>query len=557
MRQAIEIQPIIPKGWISEKLGNLADKITKGATPTTYGYKFQRSGINFIKIQNVFSGTIDLTSITDFISDEAHQNQRKSILKTDDVLFSIAGTIGETSIVKSQHLPANTNQAFAIISGFSDLLLPKYLEFQLRSFVSQKTKEKARGGAMNNVSLDDLKNLDLLLPPLPEQHRIVAKIEALFSELDKGIESFKTAREQLKIYRQALLKHAFSGKLTEQWRAENQDKLETAEALLQRIQTERQQRYQQQLKDWEATGKQGNKPKAPKTLPPLTAEELAELPELPMGWTWVSLANVSNVTGGLTKNSKRNGLTIKRPFLRVGNVYANRLELDEMHLIGISETEINRVELMKDDILIVEGNGSADQIGRVAIWNGAIAGCVHQNHLIKARPLNLVTSEFILYFLMSELGRKFIVRSASSTSGLYTLNITKIENLFIPFCISDEQNVLTDELAVKFSLVDQLDQTLTTALQQAEALRQSILKKAFSGQLVPQDPSDEPASVLLERIQAEKAALIAPKKGKRKMLLSIKLRTREIISYPGSQTARSGYSGKTLEQVKQELGNTE
>ncbi len=235
-----------------------------------------------------------------------------------------------------------------------------------------------------------------------------------------------------------------------------------------------------------------------------------------MGWTWVRLAYISNVTGGLTKNSKRSDLIIKRPFLRVGNVYANRLELDEMHLIGISETEINRVELMKSDILIVEGNGSADQIGRAAIWNAAIPGCVHQNHLIKARPLKLVTSEFILYFLMSELGRKFIVRSASSTSGLYTLNITKIENLFIPFCISDEQNVLTNELAVKFSLVDQLDQTLTTAIQQAEALRQSILKKAFSGQLVPQNPNDEPASVLLERIHAEKATLATPIKKRNK-----------------------------------------
>ena len=92
MRQEAEINRTIPTGWIREKLGSLADKITKGATPTTYGYEFQRSGINFIKIQNVFAGTIDLASITDFISEEAHQNQKKSILKVDDVLFSIAGT---------------------------------------------------------------------------------------------------------------------------------------------------------------------------------------------------------------------------------------------------------------------------------------------------------------------------------------------------------------------------------------------------------------------------------------------------------------------------------
>lgn len=343
------------------------------------------------------------------------------------------------------------------------------------------------------------------LPPTNEQHRIVTKIEALFSELDKGIESFKTAREQLKIYRQALLKHAFSGKLTEQWRTENQSKLESAETMLQRIQTERQQRYQQQLENWEIGGKQGSKPKAPKTLRPLTAEELAELPELPEGWEWLKLADVSDISGGLTKNQKREQLPLLRPYLRVANVYANRLELEEIHNIGVSENELDRVRLEDGDLLIVEGNGSIDQIGRVAIWKNQIPGCVHQNHLIKSRPLNIANSKFLLYFLMSEAGRKFIVRAASSTSGLHTLSISKVEGLFIPLCNKGEQEQVVLELESTLSGIDQLDQTITTALQQAEALRQSILKKAFSGQLVPQDPNDEPASVLLERIQAEKA----------------------------------------------------
>jgi type I restriction enzyme S subunit len=286
----------------------------------------------------------------------------------------------------------------------------------------------------------------------------------------------------------------------------NDKPLESADTLLKRIQQERAQRYQQQLADWEASGKQGSKPKPPKTLPPLSAEELAELPELPEGWGWFRLVDFSDISGGLTKNQKRSSLPIKRPFLRVGNVYANRLELEDMHETGISEAEIERVTLAKGDILVVEGNGSVDQIGRVAIWNGAIDGCVHQNHLIKARPFNLVRSEFILHFLMSELGRKFIVRSASSTSGLHTLSISKVESLFVPLCEIEEQDILLSELSSKLSLADQLDQTITTALQQAEALRQSILKKAFSGQLVPQDPNDEPASELLARIRAERDA---------------------------------------------------
>jgi type I restriction enzyme S subunit len=310
---------------------------------------------------------------------------------------------------------------------------PAYLYYFISHRLSEITKDN-RGSTIRYIRIGNLTDYDVAFPCEQAQHRIVAKIEELFSELDKGIENLKTAREQ------------------------NHDKLEPATALLARIHTEREQRYQQ----WQANG--GSKPKAPKPLPPLTKEELAELPELPEGWGWFKLADLSDISGGLTKNQKRNSLPLKRPFLRVGNVYANRLELDDMHDTGITEAELERVTLVKGDILIVEGNGSVDQIGRVAIWNGSIEGCVHQDHLIKSRPLSLAHAEFLLYFLMSELGRKFIVRAASSTSGLHTLSISKVESLFVPLCASEEQDALLSELASKLSLADQLDQTLTTAL---------------------------------------------------------------------------------------------
>jgi type I restriction enzyme S subunit len=149
-------------------------------------------------------------------------------------------------------------------------LLPALFEHFLRYVV---TKIPSNGYARHYQHLS--KSL-LPIPPLAEQHRIVAKIEELFSELDKGIENLKTAQAQLKVYRQALLKHAFEGKLTAQWREANRDKLETADALLKRIQQERAARYQQQLADWESAGKQGSKLKAPKEFQPLTADELAE-----------------------------------------------------------------------------------------------------------------------------------------------------------------------------------------------------------------------------------------------------------------------------------------
>ena len=120
---------------------------------------------------------------------------------------------------------------------------------------------------MNNVSLGDLKVLEAVLPPLNEQHRIVAKIEELFSEIDKGVESLQTAKAQLQVYRQALLKHAFEGKLTAQWRADNPDKVVPAVQLLAQIKQAREERYQQQLDEWKTAvekwefgGKEGRKP---------------------------------------------------------------------------------------------------------------------------------------------------------------------------------------------------------------------------------------------------------------------------------------------------------
>jgi len=180
-----EVAGAIADNWEINRLGNVSMLITKGSTPTTYGYQYQNEGINFIKVENVINGDIDLTSITTFISDEAHFSQARSILEEGDVLFSIAGTIGDTCVVRSEHLPANTNQALAIIRGTSDVFLPKFLKLQLDSFVSKQISDKARGGAMNNVSLGDLSELIVFVPPLEEQKRIVAKVDELMSLCDK------------------------------------------------------------------------------------------------------------------------------------------------------------------------------------------------------------------------------------------------------------------------------------------------------------------------------------------------------------------------------------
>jgi type I restriction enzyme S subunit len=174
-----------PKQWSVEYLGNIAQTSTKGATPTTYGFQFQSEVIRFIKVETVKKGRILKENITEFISPEAHEAQSRSKLESDDILFSIAGTIGETCIVQKEDLPANTNQALAIIRGTKTVFRPDFLKLQLDSFVANAIKSRARGGAMYNISLGDLKEMIVFIPPLAEQNRIVAKVDQLMSLCDE------------------------------------------------------------------------------------------------------------------------------------------------------------------------------------------------------------------------------------------------------------------------------------------------------------------------------------------------------------------------------------
>ena len=192
------------------------------------------------------------------------------------------------------------------------------------------------------------------------------------------------------------------------------------------------------------------------------------------------------------------------------------MRLEEIKYIGVKEEELDRVLLKDGDMLVVEGNGSPDQIGRVAIWDGSISPCAHQNHIIKARFDPVEIGMYCIYWLLSIEGRKYISQVASSTSGLYTLSISKVQALPVPIPPLREQQVIIEEIDRHLSVADAVEETLDAELKRSDALRQSILKQAFSGKLVPQDPTDEPAEKLLERIKEGKMERETKQKSKRK-----------------------------------------
>lgn len=425
-------------------------------------------------------------------------------------------TIGKLSI---WGIDAATNQACAV-GVCSEALNNEFLYYFLASEKGNLIKA-GKGGAQPNISQGIIKEWPLNLPPLAEQHRIVAKIEELFSELDQGVASLKAAREQLKVYRQSLLKDAFEGKLTAAWRAAHADQLETATALRQRIAHERQARYQQQLADWQASaqknGQPGPKPKAPKPLPTLTAEELAELPELPAGWGWGRLeALVSGVDQGWSPKCDGRRLDENEwAVIKTTAIQHGRFDELENKALPPGLGPRTQHELQPGDILVTRA-GPRVRVGVCCLVRSVKPKLMNCDKAYRIRALSSLCSAQFLEFVLNSprvLDVLERIKSGINDSGV-NLNQGAFLGLAIPFCGLTEQQAVVDELESKLSEADQLDQTLATALQQADALRQAILKKAFCGQLVAQDATDEPAAVLLERIRAERAKAGNQKSGR-------------------------------------------
>jgi type I restriction enzyme S subunit len=436
------------------------------------------------------------------------------LIKQPAIIVGRKGAAGAVHLCKKDFWPIDTTYFVKVNNSLSTDFI-----FYLLKFCRLQKYESST--AIPGLNRDHAYAEKISLPPLAEQQRIVTRIEELFSELDKGVENLRTAQQQLKVYRQALLKHAFEGKLTADWRAQNPDKLEAADALLARIQQEREARYQQQLQEWEANGRAGSKPKKPKALPPLTGEELADLPELPHGWINVKAEAICDfITKGTTPSKELlfdGGGEV--PFIKVYNLTKNgSLDFTISPTFVSQETHngfLARSKVYPGDVLM---NIVGPPLGKVSIvpdhhpeWNINQAIAIFRTSLLKSNVLAAI--------LASETTVRKTMPKSKATAGQFNLTLEICREIIVPVCSISEQIKLAQELEEKSSILDQLEQTITHSLQQAEALRQSILKKAFSGQLVLQDPNDEPASILLERIRAERAA--QPKARGRKAKASV------------------------------------
>jgi type I restriction enzyme, S subunit len=305
------------------------------------------------------------------------------------------------------------------------------------------------------------------LAPLNEQRRIVSEIEKQFSRLDEAVANLKRVKANLKRYKAAVLKAAVEGKLTEAWRKQHPD-VEPASKLLERILAERRAK-------WNGKG-QYNQLGEPKT---------SDLPELPSKWIWARLDAIAALKGGITVDKNRKSSTARAvPYLRVANVQRGYLDFTEIKTIEAPDAEIKDLRLRPGDILFNEG-GDRDKLGRGWLWEGQLPECIHQNHVFRARLFLAEVSPKLVSWWGNSFGQAYFLREGKQTTNLASLNLSKLSAFPIPLPPVAEQLQIVAEVERRLSLIEELEAAVEANLIRAERLRQSILKRAFEGKLIP------------------------------------------------------------------------
>ena len=329
-----------------------------------------------------------------------------------------------------------------------------------------------------------LKKCQFLIAPLETQQAIVNKIESLFDEIDEGIGRLKTAAQQIHQYRQSLLKNAFNGELTKEWRSKHADALPSENELLAQIQTTREQHHAQQLADWqtavsqwEQNGKEGKKPSKPKaTTQAVKFEE--NVTDLPRGWGAVKLENLASeyVLGKMLDKNKNKGE--ERPYLGNINVRWGYFEFSNAKTMKIEDDEIERYSVKYGDLIICEGG----EPGRCAVWKHE-AEMFIQKALHRVRFPSYYSADFAFYYLSYAVKLPLVTDLLTGTT-IKHLTGTALKNIPFPVCSINEQTQIVAILETKLTACDQLAAELNKQLKQAELLKQAVLKAAFSGNLL-------------------------------------------------------------------------
>lgn len=500
----------IPKGWSTATLVDVC-RIVMGQSPPSTTYNVNRQGLPF------FQGKKEFGPI--YPEPEVYCSSPGKIAEPGAILLSVRAPVGPTNIALERCCIGRGLCALHPGPCLEQMFLFHYLRSRQQSLSGEGT-----GTTFTAISKGVIENYPVPVAPLVEQRAIVSKIDALFSELDKGIEQLQTIKQQLKQYRKAVLKAAFEGELTAAWRAEQQaaGTLPSADDLLERIEKEREARYQQRLDEWkqavdewqadggrESGRRRPSKPSVPKALSDLTEAELGSLYVLPGEWRWVRLGQLCE--------SVRNGISDKPsdsppgfPILRISAVRPMYVDLSEARYHDRPRGEVETFLIRNGDLLFTRYNGSLHLVGVCGMVRGCNASILHPDKLIRvALAAPSIVSAFVELAANSGVSRDFVVSRARTTAGQTGISGEDVRNIPLPLPSLPELERIVDELSFRLSMLDELEKAVDYATNRAEALRRSILRKAFEGRLLSEaestdvrnDPEYEPADKLLERIR--------------------------------------------------------
>lgn len=383
---------------------------------------------------------------------------------------------------------------------------PEYLAHFLRQVAVRDflaANASGVGGSLMRVKASTLANYDFRLAGRHTQTRIVAKLEELLSNLDAGVAELKAAQKKLAQYRQSLLKAAVEGALTAEWRTTHSP-FETGAQLLAHILTERRARWEaKQLAKFKAQGKAPSKD-LQKKYPEPVQPDTTNLPELPQAWVWARVDQAGDVQLGRQRAPQFHSGENMVPYLRVANVFEERIDVSDVMEMHFSKEEEASFRLSPGDVLLNEGQ-SLELVGRPAIYRGELPLACFTNTLVRFRAESGVLAEYAIAVFLHYMHSGRFRKIAKITTNIAHLGAGRFAELEFPLPPINEQTEIVRLLQATKEEMERLGAAIDLALKQSTAQRQNILRAAFAGQLVPQDPNDEPVSVLLELIRAERA----------------------------------------------------
>jgi type I restriction enzyme S subunit len=356
-------------------------------------------------------------------------------------------------------------------------------------------------GERPRVNFEKLSGFPILLPPIAEQERILARLSAASSGLARAQTPAHRAQGRLKLYYPAVLHAAITGELTQQWRKKKKDPGgETGAVLLAQLLSARRAHWEEAEMDrMRLAAREPKDDKWKSRYREPSVPDTGGLPRLPAGWAWATVEQIGEVRLGRQRSPQHHSGKYMRPYLRVANVFEDHIDTSDVKRMNFTPEEFEIYRLEEGDILLNEGQ-SLELVGRPAMYQNELPGSCFQNTLVRFRSFEAVNRNYALIVFRAYLHGGRFQRIAKITTNLAHLGADRFSHLEFPVPPLAEQAEIVREVDRRLSAAQQLEMSLGRQLVRAREARQSLFREAFTGRLLPQDPNDEPASVLLKRI---------------------------------------------------------